>query len=258
MDNQSPLAHIQRLLSFPWRAPDRGNRLTVFFLLSFANMIVPFIPMFFLSGYCAEIKRRIVTEDEEPSLPPWDDFGGYFVRGLRVFAAGFLYMLPGLILLFGGYALLILPVFILPFAAEGMDLQIGGLLFSLSMFGGWFAIMLGFPLMMLLGAITPVITTHVSVESRFAAAFEINKWFPILRRNLGGFLLAFAILTGIFYILYFLLMIVYMTVVLCLLVPFLMTALVGYIMLVSAPLMAYAYKDGQAKVTALEAQREVS
>ncbi len=56
--------------------------------------IINFIPI----GYALTALRN-VAEGRESPLPEWDDWGGYFKKGLMVFLAGLIYSLPIFILL---------------------------------------------------------------------------------------------------------------------------------------------------------------
>ena len=49
------------------------------------------------SGYMVGIIRNVMNNVAEP-LPTWDDLGKKFMDGLILFAAGFIYALPMLIL----------------------------------------------------------------------------------------------------------------------------------------------------------------
>lgn len=62
-------------------------------ILSFIP-IVNFIPI----GYALTTLRNVAERKESP-LPEWDNWGGYFSKGLMVFLAGLIYALPFFIIL---------------------------------------------------------------------------------------------------------------------------------------------------------------
>ncbi len=61
--------------------------------------IIAIIPIvdFALLGWMLEIGRRVAGGEAEV-LPGWEDFGTYFIRGLKAFVVSFVYALPILIL----------------------------------------------------------------------------------------------------------------------------------------------------------------
>ena len=61
--------------------------------------IISLIPIvnFAATGYFLEQTKR-VTEARELPLPEWDNFGGYFMKGLMTFVATFVYSLPAILI----------------------------------------------------------------------------------------------------------------------------------------------------------------
>ncbi len=61
--------------------------------------IINLIPIvnFAATGYWLEQTRR-VSNDQVLPLPEWDNFGGYFMKGLMAFVAGFVYSLPAILI----------------------------------------------------------------------------------------------------------------------------------------------------------------
>lgn len=63
-------------------------------LTLFAWLIVP---IFLILGYQIEVMRRVVNQDPEP-LPAWEEWGRLFTDGLAIWAGGFIYALPAVLL----------------------------------------------------------------------------------------------------------------------------------------------------------------
>lgn len=59
-------------------------------------LLIPIVD-FAILGWMLEIGRRVARGDAEV-LPGWDDFGTYFVRGLKAFVVALVYVLPIIIL----------------------------------------------------------------------------------------------------------------------------------------------------------------
>ena len=89
---------------------------------------------------------------------------------------------------------------------------------------------------------------HAIARKEFAAAFRVREWWPILRANLGGFILNFALIVGLTMALSVLYQVLYVTVVLCCLIPVVMSVTTFYNSIVSLTLCARAYRTGMQKL----------
>ena len=99
------------------------------------------------------------------------------------------------------------------------------------------------------GFVTPVAMMHTVAKDDFSAAFRVREWWPILRANLTGFLLSYVIVMGVWFAMTFVVQFLYLTIVLCCLVPFAFSVLIAYVLLVSNALFALAYRDGVANLS---------
>ena len=61
-------------------------------------IIVGLAGFILLGGWLIELTRRVIEHDPEP-LPDWNDFGGYFMKGLQSFVIVFAYLLPIILVL---------------------------------------------------------------------------------------------------------------------------------------------------------------
>jgi hypothetical protein len=245
---------LQALIKFPFEDPDWKNKFLIGSLLTFAGFVVPVIPLIFVQGYCAQIMRRIIKEKGKPFLPVWDDWGQLFSDGLKVIGVGLVYSLPFLILFCASYAILISAII----GAEAMSgpgssdpeelppaatiLPLMGFLIWIVMFG---LVMVG---VIVVSAIRPVAVGHVIATDEFAAAFRIREWWPIFRINLGGYLISYALIFGAYLVLSFALQILYVTIIFCCLIPFVMPVIILYFMLIGSVLFGQAYRDGMERL----------
>ena len=111
---------------------------------------------------------------------------------------------------------------------------------------------IGFVLMLLLSVLLPSALGHLVAKEQFSAAFRAREWWPIFRANLSGFLLSYLLLFGAVYVFSFAIQILYLTIILCFLLPFVMAFFGTYLGFVSSALIGQAYGVGVEKVGANE------
>ena len=136
--------------------------------------IINFIPI----GYALTALRN-VAEGRESPLPEWDDWGGYFKKGLMVFLAGLIYALPIFILngLNAGFAA------IARVQEEGALATIAGLCAGLiSCLTAIYGLAMSF---WLYGPIT-----SYALSGNFSSMFKFGEIFRYISANLGNYFLA--------------------------------------------------------------------
>jgi hypothetical protein len=121
------------------------------------------------------------------------------------------------------------------------------------MFGGMACMGLGMLLSLTMWAFIPPMLSHVVATDSFKAAFHFKDWLKILRVNLGGFVITMILLGGLYMLMIFALQILYMTIVLCIVVPFLMIFITAYLVIIAGVLFAQAYREGIEKLDAQKA-----
>jgi Protein of unknown function (DUF4013) len=249
MSETVTISSLKTLFRFPFQGPKWQNSFIIGSLFTFGGFIIPIIPLIFVAGYCLQIMRRAI-QGEPLELPEWTDWGKLFVDGVRLLGVGFIYLLPGLVVLVGGMALYFVGSFSLPIlTAFGQDNNGPGVLFPvmflflISVF--FLSLLVGFVLTALGAIPLPAATSHFVAKDQFRAAFRGREWWPLLRANKLGYLIAFVIVFGLYFILSFVLMIAYYTIVLCFLVPFLAGPLLFYLALISAALFGQTYRESQ-------------
>jgi hypothetical protein len=237
---------IRSLLGFPFREARWREKLLSASLVAFAGFIIPILPWAALYGYFAQVARPILRTGAEPSLPDWDDWSRLLVDGFRLLGVGVVFFLPLMVLFIVSYVGMIGPAVAAGILGESgrVSDRVPVLLMALGSLGG-FAL---FGLTMLFGLaasmVLPPAAMHVIAHEQFAAAFRLREWWLILRANLSGFLIAFALLYGLSFVAGLAIQILYFTIVLCCLMPFVLAAFSAYFTVVSAALFAQTYRAG--------------
>jgi hypothetical protein len=136
---------------------------------------------FFILGYCARVARNIVAGAATP-LPEWEDLGGFFSEGLRMFGVVLVWVLPMIVIAM----FFIVPLAILD-SADNEGLRAVG-----SGISGCLACLM-VPLSLAVLLFMPASLLFAAVEERFGAAFEFDRLWAFIRANLGNYLLAIVV-----------------------------------------------------------------
>ncbi len=234
---------LKEIFTFPFKDADARKYLLVGGLISVAGFFIPILPYLLLYGYAVIIARQVL-KGEEPHMVPWEDWGEMLKEGAKLFGVRVVFSLPILIfaipLMIGGIAM---PIIVETMDSGSTDTFIA--LFTIIMMGSMCIII---PLSIPLTVVIPAAEMHVVESNDFAAAFRFKEWWPILRANLGGFIVAF----GIYYIVSMALAIVMQiliaTLIFACLLFILIPAMTIYITLIMYVTSAIAYRDGKAKL----------
>jgi len=236
------IENLKIFISFPFRGPNWLSRFIVGAALVLGNFVIPIIPSLFVIGYVLEIMRRVI-QGEEPSLPAWDNLGKILADGAKGFVAGLVYLLPGLVLIIGGYVL-----YFLTFFRFLGDEPLAILAFLLSMAGLFLGIIL-----LTLGSIPlPAAIANLAAKGNIGAAFEISEWWGIIKANPWGYLGAWVISVGIGYIGYWLSALPYYTIILCCFVPLLWAPVSFYILVIAGAVFAQFYRESSLSTRVME------
>jgi hypothetical protein len=146
--------------------------------LLLSPILIGLLAFVFLAGYSLDVTRNVIRREQYP-LPEWDDWGGFFVKGLKITLAILIWSLPILLAMvpttFGGIWL-------------GNENGDG------AAFGGIFLLMCGLCLAVLWGIfvtiISPGIYVRMAQTGRFASAFEVGELWSFTSRNLGNIIIA--------------------------------------------------------------------
>ena len=246
---------LNKAFSFPFKDPDWQQKLLIAFLLVIANFIVPLVPMIFLMGYCFQIARSIIVDKAEmPVLPEWRDWGGFFKDGIKLMGVSLIYMLPAVLVFLLGFIVIFGGSFLIVFLEDlGQDFDVLlGIFSMLSSFSWIFFMGIGMILSLLTGVFYAPAMAHMVAKDEFAAAFRIKEWWPYFKKNFFGFLLAYLMIWGISMVSAIIMQILQLTVVLCCLIPILMSFVSTYSTLVTYALFGYAYLEGVEKDSKIE------
>jgi Protein of unknown function (DUF4013) len=246
--------NLTALFSFPFHGPNWKQKLMLGSVMTFLSLPLLLIPAIFTAGYSARILRQVLN-DQAPHLPQWDDWNQMLYDGLRVSAVNLIFMLPFILVGFAGYAVMVSSSILSAALLNGSEAQSGvaftSFIFttSLSAFGAVLFMLLGLVVSMLL----PVAVTHMIACDSFSAAFHMSEWWPILRANLGEFVLIAILLYGAGLLFGTILQILVWTLVFCWLLPVISGAFGFTIGLITYAMYARAYREGAARVGSRDA-----
>ncbi len=251
---------LKALLGFPFRDPKAGQKFLIGSLLSFAQFIIPILPGIVILGYMSQVLRRVTQGSGEATMPEWDNWGELFMDGLKVFGAVFVYSLPMILIVSALYFFMFAPLIAIPFLAEANGDMAGPaaifiLITQLFMFLMISVMMVVYVIYIIL---LPPMMAHTAAKNEFGAAFQIGKWWKIFRANFSGFVAALIIMIGVYSVMIFGIQILYMTVVLCLLIPLIMAPVGFYIRLIMFALLGEVYRVGEEKAFPTEAVAEIA
>ena len=133
-----------------------------------------------LAGWLVAATRRNI-EEEDPYLPPWDDFGSYFRDGLKLAGILIIWALPAMLpVLLGALAGFFLPGM---FASQD-DALLVILVLNLCVAG--IVLIYTIPLVIF----TPVLIGHYAKTGSVQAVLKPRQIFEIFRSNASGFVIA--------------------------------------------------------------------
>ncbi len=236
-----------QFLLFPVKDSEARKNFLIGCAVALAGFIVPIIPYLFIFGYAARVARQIFN-DEPPRMTKWDDWGTLFQDGAKIFGVRVVYSLPFLILFLPMMiASIAMPIVLESVNSSEVDTVIA--IFGLIMFALICLITL---LSLPLALIIPAAEMHTVNKNEFAAGFRFREWWGILRANLGGFIVAFAIFYAVSMALGIVMQILIATVILSCLLPFFIPALTMYSTLIMYAMIAQAYKVGKEKLAVIK------
>ncbi len=156
----------------------------VFFGLTLASILVipSIILVILIQGYSYEIMKRVRTNHPEP-LPAWDNFGGFFGQGSKIFFGGFIVGLPAIVIILPAMGFFLLPLLAVPLGEDGAGL--GAALGGIGVVAFWGCLCIA----LLYGIVAQI--NNYGALLRFIDREEIGTYFQfgenikILTENLG-------------------------------------------------------------------------
>ncbi len=254
MSGVTTLGGLRRFFVFPFEGTDWQKRFVIGAALILVSFFIPIIPLIFVGGYVMQVMRRAI-EGQDLALPAWEDWGKLGVDGLRYSVVGLVFVLPGVLVYFGGMGLYMVSAMILPVSMQMIEQGRGNvavipLFFVVSMLILFVSIFLGM-ILTFVGAIPlPAALAHFVAKDQVGAAFRFREWWPLLWRNKMGYFIAWVLCGGLMGAWYLAFMLLYSTMILCILIPVLSAPLLFYLMLVWAAVFGETYRES-VELTAL-------
>ena len=258
MSEATTTTSLKAIFRFPFQSPKWQSHFIIGIALIWAGFLIPIVPGIFVYGYMLRVMRGALDEDDLV-LPAWEDWGRLALDGLRGTVIHLVYILPAMIVYFGGMAFYFIGNFSLPLlmsaASEGGDaaswlplLFLGSIaIMFLSMFIG--------SVLGLLGIIPlPMATAHFVANDKLAAAFRVREWWSLLRVDKLGYFIGWVIVAGLMGVLYFTFMIAYYSIILCCFIPILLAPIGFYVSLVGAALFGQIYREGATSLASKDQQ----
>lgn len=240
---------LSHTLSYPFKGREAQKNFLIGSLLILAGFIIPLLPFFILYGYLSQIMEKTLA-GEKASMPAWENWEKLFKDGLRLYGVRMVFSIPILILAFG----LMLLYFGGFFLIAVQDQPSTGLIAALILaFLGLICLL--FPLGLVTSVLSYPASVHAVARQKFLAGFSFGEWWPILRKNLGGFLLTIGVTYAISFVTGILFQVLYITLILACLLPFIIPAATFYMLLVIEPMAAQAYREGLEKLNPSAASR---
>ncbi len=254
MTSTTSLEGVKKAVFFPFQGKNWGIKILIGSAISLANYILPVIASIPLLGYYGQIMKGIILRDEDPELPEWNDWGALFMDGLKMLGVSIIYMLPSIVLMFGGYILMIVMNFAFLDSSSYSHNPAATTQFlwgsMLSMFGGMIVFWIGVLAALLTWLFLPPALANMIAKGDFGAAFRLKEWWPIFKSNFSGYLLMLALMMGLAYLLMIVIQTLYFTVVLCFLMPLAMVFLGFVLGAIYFSLFAVTYRDGVRNLSA--------
>jgi len=141
-------------------------------------LFIGFLPLLIVTGYSLVALDNVRLGHEHP-LPEWQDWGKFFMLGLKLFVALFIWALPviiGFVPVLAGSVL----------TDNGNSSGTGPIAALLIICGSCLMILWG----LFIALLTPAIYARLAATNRFGAAFELGKIWEFTRDNLGNVIVA--------------------------------------------------------------------
>jgi len=253
MTSEVSLEGIKKAVFFAFHEKNWSDKVLIGAAINFANFVVPMIPLIVLLGFMGQMMKRIIVMGEDPELPEWKEWGNFFLDGIKMFGVLVIYSLPGILVeVFGYFLIFVVGIgmnFLAIASAHGntpymFPFSISMLASVLGTMGGILVMWIGIFIFMISMVFFEPAVGNLIAKSSFGAAFRFKEWWPVFKMNLTGYLVVSALMFGMTFALLWLVQFLYMTLVLCILLPFIVGFLGFIIGAAGFSLSAVAYWEG--------------
>lgn len=165
--------------TFVFEDPNWLRKILMGGLFTLACVFLVGIPI--ILGYYARTTRNILAGQQLP-LPEWDDIGGFFSEGLRLFGVSLVWTLPVIVL----WILVAIPAGLMTAVDSDAARSVGGAAFGL-------VYCIQIPLGLIIRFVVPVALVRTVAEDSFSAGIQFGRVFSMIKANFVNFLLAFLI-----------------------------------------------------------------
>lgn len=234
-----------RVFDFIFAQPGWLTKFGIGIGLYLLSLFIPVVPLIPLIGYTALIMRAVI-ETDVLTLPEWDNWSNLFTEGLRVLGVGLVAYLPIFLAMGLMFAVMFAPMFLSIVMVEASNAPEEWIFFGsmAGLFLGLALLMLVLALALIVAVLAPPALAHAVARRQWLAAFRLGEWWPVLRANLAGFIIATGLLWAVGLAFGLLSQVLALTLVLICLLPFLVFPYTVYTLWVSAALYGQAYRDG--------------
>ncbi len=238
------LMNFKNLLAYPFKDKKSGTKILIGSLLIFSSAIIPILPALIVLGYIMQIAKRIIDGDGQLSMPNWDQWSEYLKEGFKWFVVLLIYAIPLILIFSAGYLIYMVSFVGLIALEESANPSFWS--FILPFFGMgvlFFSMFIGILLALVEFLFLPAGLMHIVHTGKLSSIFKLREWWPLMKKNFLGFLVAMIFLFGFYYFMMMAFSALYLSVLLCFVIPFAMAPLTFLMGLWTIPLFAQAYRE---------------
>ena len=173
---------IGKAFKFPFADPNWVVKIIIGTVLSWIPIV-----NFFSFGNAYRIFKKVLNKGE-PALLEWDDWGGFFMDGLKVFVIYLIYMIVPIILMFAGQGLVASAMYKVAMGGSG----------GAAMVLGWIIYIIAIILSICLGIIMPMAVANFAKNNEdFGVVFRFKEIIASVFKVFGDYILVIVIAVGV-------------------------------------------------------------
>ena len=210
------LMNFKNLLTYPFNDKKSGKKILIGSLLIFASVIIPILPSLIVLGYIMQIAKQIIDGDGQLSLPDWQPWGEYLKDGFKWFVVLLIASLPLILIFSAGYLIYMVSFVGLVALEESANPSFWSFLLPFFGIGALFvSIFIGIILSLVEFLFLPAGLMHIVHTGKLSSIFKLRQWWPVMKKNFLGFLVAMIFFFGFYYFLMMAFSALYMSILLC-------------------------------------------